>query len=349
VSLLGASLMLGSCGSEDDPQPDNQTPNNQKPDDQKPDDQKPADEVLVSELKCTVTEFATKYTTLKKGEKVTVTLTDVSDDNLANVAKTLKAMQAKTLSKEGGVQYIIVLVLESVDNELKTIPADIFKSIEVLREVVIPACVEAIKSDAFADCVNLVSAKILGSATKVDEKAFANANADFKLEQAAQDGKYLKFDGNGFKQGSVPEILIYKETVTLPDAGAMLRPGFNFLGWAKTADSKKADYEACASFDGDAEVLYAVWKPYQYVITYYYEHGYSEMLLSGTALESKELVFPTRLSGNNRIFKGWRDEEGNLYAPGAPITIYQDCDLYEVWEDVDDKFSIDVVPVIYYK
>ncbi len=370
AALIGTSFTFNSCGGDgDDPQPtpqvkpnpdnpggstDNPGGNTDKPNPDNPgNDNSTPDKpevVLVSELKCTVAEFATKYQTLKKGEPVSVTLTDVSDANIAQVSETLKNMSAQTLAKAGETGYILRLVLESISNALKTIPADTFKGVEVLREVVIPACVEVIQSDAFAECVNLVSAKILGADTKVDEKAFENANAEIKVEQVAPDGKSLKFDGNGYKLGTEPSVQIFKESTSLPDAGTMQRPGFNFLGWAKAADAKTADFESGASFGGDAEVLYAVWKPYQFLITYHEENGsvWGEDLLSGTKLEKEEYVLRTPFLGYSKIFKGWKDGDGNLYQPGSPITIFHDCDLYQVWEDVDNKFDIDRVPVIYY-
>ena len=189
VTLLGTSLIMGSCGDDEEPTPNNQIQPNPNPDPEpNPDPNKPVDQdKLVSELKCTVDEFATKYTTLKKGEKVTVTLTDVSDANIAKVSETLKKMSADPISKAGEAKYIVTLILESISNALKTIPADTFKGVEVLREVVIPACVEAIQSDAFAECVNLVSAKILGADTKVDEKAFESANEEIKVEQTQKE------------------------------------------------------------------------------------------------------------------------------------------------------------------
>ena len=191
VGLLGSLLgtIMGSCGDDEEPTPNNQIQPNPNPDPEpNPDPNKPVDqEKLVSELKCTVDEFATKYTTLKKGEKVTVTLTDVSDANIAKVSETLKKMSADPISKAGEAKYMVTLILESISNALKTIPADTFKGVEVLREVVIPACVEVIQSDAFAECVNLVSAKILGADTKVDEKAFESANEEIKVEQTQKE------------------------------------------------------------------------------------------------------------------------------------------------------------------
>ncbi len=310
---------------------------------------------MVSELKCTVAEFATKYQTLKKGEPVSVTLTDVSDANIAQVSETLKKMSAQTLAKAGESVYILRLVLESISNALKTIPADTFKGVEVLRKVVIPACVEAIQSDAFAECVNLVTAKILGADTKVDEKAFENANAEIKVEQVAPDGKTLKFDGNGYKLGTEPSVQIFKESTSLPDAGTMQRPGFNFLGWAKAADAKTADFEAGASFGGDAEVLYAVWKSYQFTITYHVDPDnaskFSEQVMTGLYLESVSPLFNLGQVDRNskgQYFKCWKDSNGNMYMPGTPVTIYRDCDLYPVYVDAEST-SMEEVTIEFYK
>ncbi len=129
------------------------------------------DVVLVSELKCTVAEFATKYTTLKKGEKVNVTLTDVSDANISKLAQTLQKMSATTISKAASDDnYIVVLVLESKD-ELTKIPAEVFKDCKAIVSVTIPECVELIESGAFDGCSALPQ-----SVTMIGDWAFSHCD-----------------------------------------------------------------------------------------------------------------------------------------------------------------------------
>jgi len=172
ASLMSISFAYTSCSKEDDsPAQNNQEVTGGTTD--KPSDEKTDDVVLVSELKCTVAEFATKYTTLKKGEKVNVTLTDVSDANISKVAQTLQKMSATTISKAASDDnYIVVLVLESKD-ELTKIPAEVFKDCKAIVSVTIPECVELIESGAFDGCSALEAVKILSEVAVIQEGAFA--------------------------------------------------------------------------------------------------------------------------------------------------------------------------------
>jgi len=166
--LLGSSIVFGSCGNDDDdPLPNGNgqqtADNSDKPgnSDTPGNSDNPEETVLVSELRCTVAEFASKYQTLKKGEKVTVTLTDVSNANLADVANVLRKMSQTQVSKSGdGLQYLISLILECLDGTLTEIPADVFKDCQALLSITIPDSVLEILANAFAGCVNLEAASI---------------------------------------------------------------------------------------------------------------------------------------------------------------------------------------------
>lgn len=345
-TLLCASVAISGCHKGDDPSPDNGGQQNT------------VDGVLLSELRCTVAEFADKYIQLKQGVPVTVTLTDVTDANIAKVSETLRKMHVTApLSKAGAdTQYIITLIMESVSEALKEIPTDAFKGVDVIRELVIPACVETVKSGAFAECLNLELVKILGSNTKVDAKAFDGDREDIRIEIA--DGNVsLKFDGNGFKGGIAPGMVIYKESTILPDQGSMERPGFKFLGWAKSADAKKAEYEAGSSFNGKADVLYAVWKSYQFAITYHFDPQNPDrtdvQVLTGKYIESEHPVFGPvnnyyEPDYNKQYFKCWKDSEGNEYNQREPVSIYQDLDLYPVYVDIE-AISIETLEIDFFK
>lgn len=150
LALFGASLMYSSCG-KDDSNPDNTVVG-----------------TLVSSLECTVKDFAVKYITLKKGEKVFVTLTDVSDANLAQVSETLRKMSVTRISKSGSDQFRVILVLKSQES-LTKIPAKAFKGCTAISEITIPESVRKIEAGAFADCTELSEIEILGADTDVEE------------------------------------------------------------------------------------------------------------------------------------------------------------------------------------
>jgi len=152
------------------------------------------------------------------------------------------------------------------------------------------------------------------------------------------DGNTLTFDGNGSWLGAVPAAIVYKDNITLPDAGTMLRPGYNFLGWSKTADSKAPDYKAGDTFAGGDETLYAVWKIYQFAITYHIdENDLSKTvveLYAGNVLDKKDCFFRGYASSDKEGYylNGWKDANDTFYLAGSLISVFQDCDLYPVYE-----------------
>ncbi len=364
AALLVASAVMSSCGKGDDPAPDNggqQNPGGQdKPDGPvnpvNPDNpENPVVDANVTDLKCTVAEFAEKYKTLKTGVPVKVTLTDVSDANIVQVSEILRKMsQSAALSKAGNdAVYFLTLVLESVQNALKTIPADTFKGVEVLREVVIPACVEAIKSDAFAECVNLTVVKILGEETKVEETAFEGCSEEIKVEQVGDDKKVsLSFDGNGQKLGSAPEVVIYKDKTILPGQGSMKRGGYQFLGWAKSADAKKPDYLSGDEYSGSVDRLYAVWRNVQVFINYHGNYTNEDLVTNefattGSIIESPDypaqtysFLYSSYPVPEGMVFKCWKDLDGIYYNAGDTIVNDSDVDLYPVFEKPQSSFAV---------
>ncbi|MCQ2252978.1 MAG: DUF4595 domain-containing protein [Bacteroidales bacterium] len=169
VFAMSLSIAATSCSKDDD---DNANKDNTE---QTGNDQNPTEEVkLVSELKCTVAEFADKYTTLKKGEAVKVTLTDVSNSNIAKVSEILKKMSGSTTLQKAGKEsaYIIALYLQSADgNALTEIPAEAFKGCTAIKSIEIPETVTKILADAFVGCSGLETVK-LPENVEITEGAF---------------------------------------------------------------------------------------------------------------------------------------------------------------------------------
>ena len=73
----------------------------------------------------------------------------------------------------------------------------------------------------------------------------------------------MTFDANG-ASGQVPSPVSVSRgaSFTAPAVGAMKKTGYHFMGWAKLADAKTADYSAGATVtDISANItLYAVWE-----------------------------------------------------------------------------------------
>ncbi len=186
---LTLALGFSSCSDDDDTpqkqeQEQNQNTQNPSGENQNPSGENTTPEVvLVSELKCTVSEFETKYQTLKKDEPVSVTLTDVSNSNISKVSAVLKKMSGTSLQKAAEEsKYIVSLVLESKDNSLTAIPAEAFKGCAVLKAIEIPESVTEILADAFAGCDILEDVK-MPETVVVAEGAFEGSKYQPEVEK----------------------------------------------------------------------------------------------------------------------------------------------------------------------
>lgn len=185
ASLLGASLVLGSCLDEEDPEitsPDkteqpggnDDSDNPGEPaDPSNPEDKdKPNNNDQVAKLRFTVDEFAEKYSTIQKGEKVTVTISDVTNLNISKLAETLLKMSPDAESADDAdPKYQIALIMES-DGSLECIQKQTFKDCVVLVEVTIPKGVYRIETKAFEGCTSLKTATLLFGETSVYDFAF---------------------------------------------------------------------------------------------------------------------------------------------------------------------------------
>lgn len=161
ILLMAFTMGLVSCVSEDEPTPDDQISE--------------ADQIsegeLLSELICTVDEFADKYKSLKKGELVSLTISDVSNDNISSLAAVLKLMSGNAISKTGTDGYIVELVLES-QKSLTVIPEYAFARCNALVSITLPEGVVSIEQGAFGDCINLKDISIPSSLRTIKGRVF---------------------------------------------------------------------------------------------------------------------------------------------------------------------------------
>lgn len=82
-----------------------------------------------------------------------------------------------------------------------------------------------------------------------------------------QKAKEITFDGNGATSGSMDSQSFYANVPVTLNANAFERDGYDFVGWATTADGEKA-YDDGAEFRGaDSATLYAVWEAKEYKLT----------------------------------------------------------------------------------
>lgn len=126
--------------------------------------------------------------------------------------------------------------------------------------------------------------------------------------------------------------------------GIPTRTGYRFLGWATAADAERVAYLPGAVYSGNAAlVLYAVWEPKLYRITYHPNGGAdapdAQEKLHDTVLTLRQEI-PTR---NNYRFLGWstvQDATVPEFLPGDRYTEEGDRTLYAVWEFINYDFSV---------
>ena len=126
--------------------------------------------------------------------------------------------------------------------------------------------------------------------------------------------------------------------------GIPTRTGYRFLGWATAADADRVAYLPGAVYSGNAAlVLYAVWEPEHYRITYHPNGGAdapdAQEKLHDTILTLRQEI-PTR---NNYRFLGWstvQDATVPEFLPGDRYTEEGDRTLYAVWEFINYDFSV---------
>lgn len=332
ASLLGFSAAFTSCGGDDNPAPDNQ---------EQPDTPVVMDTSKVSYLNCYVENFELQHTRLLSGMPVDLILVGVSSDNIAQVAEILRG---KSYSSDSSASYYINLELRSSDGLLATIPENTFRGCTGLCSVIVPAQVKEIGAGAFADCPMLKDVSILSSEAIVADGAFSGCHPDIIVDQEGLDRTVsVVFVSNGSITGDESFTITGNRFVRLPGQGDMSRPGFKFLGWAVNRDARKGDYEPDLHYKGGADTLYAVWRSFQFAITYHYRLddpiGNPE-LHTGIEIERGNLHLKFRndishvVAPEGQFPYAWFDDVSkNVYIPGELLVEYRDYHLYPLFKD----------------
>ncbi|MCQ2250426.1 MAG: leucine-rich repeat domain-containing protein, partial [Bacteroidales bacterium] len=146
-----------------------------------------------SNLVCTVAEFAGKYQTLKKGENVSITLTDVNDENIKRVKDVI-----------GSNGYKINLILQSPNKGLTRIRVILFSYCKSLASIIIPEGVTEIEPGAFLGCRSLTDITIPEGVTEIGYNSFEETSiTELKIPQSVKNwGDYT------FKNGHLIGITI---------------------------------------------------------------------------------------------------------------------------------------------
>ncbi|MBQ6660452.1 MAG: InlB B-repeat-containing protein [Lachnospiraceae bacterium] len=160
----------------------------------------------------------------------------------------------------------------------------------------------------------------------------------------------ISFDANG-GTGTVPasKLVIEGRTMTIPKAN-LTRTGFYFLGWSTDKNAKTAQYTSGKTMTVNANtVLYAVWKPSGYLLTFNVNGGKGEV----AALSAKagvSLTIPkTSVSRRGYYFLGWATTATATkatYTSGKTITLTKNTTLYAVWKKKSSKVDLGGIHVL---
>lgn len=143
----------------------------------------------------------------------------------------------------------------------------------------------------------------------------------------------IKYDANGGTGAPAQQTKWHGENITL-QAGIPTRANYTFMGWATSASGSVA-YQPSATYTANADVtLYAVWKPFEYAVTYNANGG-----TGAPAQQTKYYGADLTLSAVIPIragytFLGWATSQGGAvaYQPSATYTANSPITLYAVWE-----------------
>jgi len=147
----------------------------------------------------------------------------------------------------------------------------------------------------------------------------------------------VSYNANGGSGAPGSQTKIYGVDLTLSGTEPT-RSGYTFLGWA-TASNGSVAYDAGGIYtDEDSIILYAVWEPATYTVTYR-DNVSSEIITvpdSQIKFCDETLILSSMVPTlEGYTFAGWYTtadgEGGTAYAPGASYTANADLSLYAQW------------------
>lgn len=165
----------------------------------------------------------------------------------------------------------------------------------------------------------------------------------------------VSFNANGGSGAPASQTKTHNVALTLSNITPAYE-GYTFAGWATSSSATTANYMPGASYDSNTSViLYAVWSPNKYTITYNLNsgaglisdqtkvHGTSLKLTDDLPFKEYKVTYNIDLSGIecppktlSCNFLGWSTSPNATtatYYPGGSFDINADTTLYAVWSD----------------
>ncbi len=153
--------------------------------------------------------------------------------------------------------------------------------------------------------------------------------------------KKIEYDPNGNGVVNMPGNQTFQEKCEILDSTKPVRTGYSFLGWAKSADSTKPDYQPGDEYCGDSVKLYAVWAENQtgpFKVTYDANGGKDAPAdQTGVAPNQCVLISKQKPLLADNTFLGWSTNKNSRmpdpdFDPGDEYCGQRgDLQLYAIW------------------
>ena len=162
-------------------------------------------------------------------------------------------------------------------------------------------------------------------------------NGSITVEEPEPQTYTVTYNANGGSGAPSAQTKTENKALTLSTAKPT-RSGYEFLGWATSANAGTAQYQPGGSYTANANAtLYAVWKkiPVTYTVSYN-ANGGSGAPSAQTKTENKALTLSTtKPTRNGYEFLGWATSANAgtaQYQPGGSYTANANVTLYAVWK-----------------
>lgn len=172
----------------------------------------------------------------------------------------------------------------------------------------------------------------------------------FRVSPIETDKIQVSYDSNGGE--NAPEMQEKeKDQILVLSSDVPVRKGYQFLGWAKTADAKEVFYQSGAEYtENESIVLYAVWKANTYRIKYYKNGGTGKMTASSATYGKNKTLRKNTFVREGYTFKEWntkRDGSGTAYGNAQKVKNLTDVqgetvNLYAQWKAITYQITYDL-------
>nr|MCR4648795.1 DUF4214 domain-containing protein [Lachnospiraceae bacterium] len=156
----------------------------------------------------------------------------------------------------------------------------------------------------------------------------------------------VKFNPNKGEGDVLTQFYIKGDSVL--SENTFTRSGFKFYNWNTKADGSGVSFEDGATITGNIKVLYAMWKPTKYTVTFNANGGSGTMTSQKIKYNTSTALTKNTFTNDDAVFKGWNtkaDGSGTSYADGAKVKLnvlnINKITLYAQWKPVNALYTVE--------